>query len=131
MWRRKLHDELGWFDTRYRSAGDYEFWMRCLDAGKKFYKINDPHVVYYQNPKGLSTRPDTRGVAEAMDIHKRYCRKLMPDEVVMATADYARALDPALAVPPPGKADRYVMAQEALRNLARRGKFAAPDGASR
>lgn len=131
MWRRKLHDELGWFDTRYRSAGDYEFWMRCLDAGKKFYKINDPHVVYYQNPKGLSTRPDTRGVAEAMDIHKRYCRKLMPDEVVMATADYARALDPALAVPPPGKADRYVMAQEALRNLARRGKFAAPDGAPR
>ncbi len=61
MWRRRLHDELGLFDTRYRSAGDYEFWLRCAAAGKVFHRVADPHVVYYQNPQGYSTRADTTG----------------------------------------------------------------------
>jgi glycosyltransferase involved in cell wall biosynthesis len=28
MWRRSLHEEFGLFDGSYRSAGDYEFWLR-------------------------------------------------------------------------------------------------------
>ena len=51
MWRKSLHDELGPFDNRYKSAGDWEFWMRCLASRKTFRKINIPHVVYYQNPE--------------------------------------------------------------------------------
>jgi glycosyltransferase involved in cell wall biosynthesis len=124
MWRKRLHEELGYFDTRFKSAGDYEFWMRCLAAGKKFYKINDPHVVYYQNPKGLSTRPDTRGVVEAMEIHKTYCRKLIPQDVVMPREQFICKLDSTRAnwVEAHTK-DRYVLAQQALRNLARHQKY--------
>lgn len=126
MWRRSLHDELGWFDTHLKSAGDYEFWFRCLAAGKIFYKTNDPHVVYYQNPDGLSTRPDSHGVMEAMDVHKRYCRKLMPDEVTMSNADFLARLDPDNAhLAPPNETYRYRMAHDALRNLARGRKFTA------
>jgi glycosyltransferase involved in cell wall biosynthesis len=124
MWRRKLHEDLGYFDTFYKSAGDYEFWMRCLAAGKKFYKINDPHVVYYQNPKGLSTRPDTRGIAESMEIHKVYCRKLIAREVVMPCQEFIQKLDPGgTAGILDNTQDRYVLAQQALRNVARRQKY--------
>lgn len=123
MWRKSLHEELGYFDTNYRSAGDYEFWFRCLAAGKKFYKINDPHVAYYQNPNGLSTRPDSRGLVEALDIHKRYCRKMMPEEVVMPTIDFLGALYPEGGGQVPNDRYRYAMAQEALRRTARRRKF--------
>lgn len=122
MWRKRLHDELGWFDTRYKSAGDHEFWMRCLAAGKQFWKINDPHVVYYQNPKGLSTRPDTRGVVEAMDIHKTYCRKIIPREMVAPTEEFRRILGPVLHAAGEGQ-DRYAMAHDALRNLGRTARF--------
>lgn len=126
MWRRSLHDEVGWFDTHLKSAGDYEFWFRCLAAGKTFYKINDPHVVYYQNPNGLSTRPDSRGVIEAMDVHKRYCRRLMPEEVTMSNADFLARLDPANAhLVSPNDTYRYRLAHDALRNLARGRKFAS------
>lgn len=124
MWRKRLHDEIGYFDIRYRSAGDYEFWMRCLAAGKKFYKLNDPHVVYYQNPEGLSTRPDTRGVAEAMEVTKTYARKLVPKDVVLSREDFIRKLG--LSWPEDGgdsRRDRYELSQQALRNLARRGKY--------
>jgi hypothetical protein len=88
MWRKSLHDELGLFDTRYRSAGDYEFWLRCVVAGKNFRKINTPHVVYYQNPKGISTRPDTRGMEEFYDVLRRYSSKLMSRTLLLSRQDF-------------------------------------------
>ncbi|MGE0310862.1 MAG: glycosyltransferase [Lautropia sp.] len=77
MWRRALHDELGAFDTRYRAAGDYEFWLRCLAAGKVFHKIDDPHVAYFHNPEGMSTRTDTPGHAETRQITARYASRFL------------------------------------------------------
>ncbi len=125
MWRRHLHDEIGYFDTHYKSAGDYEFWMRCLAAGKKFYKINDPHVIYYQNPKGLSTRPDSRGVVESMEINKIYCRKLVPSEIVISHEQFLQKLNSnkAISMDVNNSKDRYGLAQQALRNLARHQKY--------
>ena len=132
MWRKSLHDELGYFNTHFKSAGDYEFWMRCLAAGKCFYKLNDPHVVYYQNPNGLSTRSDTRGVVEAKEIHKTYGRKLVSENLVMPFEQFCSGK--LLGVPAAlddRKHDRYAQTQHALRNAARRYKYAAVDGASR
>ena len=77
MWRRRLHDELGLFDTRYRSAGDYEFWLRCSAAGKVFHRVADPHVVYYQNPQGYSTRADTTGHSETRELTAQYGLRLL------------------------------------------------------
>lgn len=77
MWRRRVHDELGVFDTRYRSAGDYEFWLRCATAGRVFHRVADPHVVYFQNPQGYSTRADTTGHSETREITARYASRLL------------------------------------------------------
>ncbi len=77
MWRKSLHDAVGLFDIGYKSAGDYEFWLRCLAAGKIFYKINDPHVAYYHNPKGLSTQAETLGIEEARRITRKYSPLLL------------------------------------------------------
>jgi glycosyltransferase involved in cell wall biosynthesis len=123
MWRKRLHDELGYFDTNYQSAGDYEFWMRCLAAKKKFYKTNDPHVAYYQNPKGLSTRPGGRGLAEAMLVHKTYCRKLITEDVVMPLSAFRKKLDSTGVEAQENERSRYVLAQHALRDAARFCKY--------
>jgi len=55
MWRKNLHDKYGFFDSKYRSAGDWEFFLRCTMSGAKFKKINDILGVYYFNPRGIST----------------------------------------------------------------------------
>ena len=89
MWRRKLHDEVGLFDASFKSAGDWEFWLRCISQGKSFFKLNAPHVVYFQNPEGVSTRPDTRGVEEARRIVKRYARKLISKHLKMSRSELA------------------------------------------
>lgn len=125
MWRKSLHDELGYFNTQLKSAGDYEFWMRCAAAGKCFYKVNDPHVAYYQNPKGLSTRPDTRGVVEANEIRKTYGRKLISENLVMPFDAFCREKLPEVPhAQSGGTRNRYDLAQLALRNAARR-KYSA------
>lgn len=72
MWRREIHSDVGLFDTSFKSAGDWEFWLRCFIHDKRFCRIMTPHVVYYHNPDGISTRPDTRGIEEGRWITRRY-----------------------------------------------------------
>jgi glycosyltransferase involved in cell wall biosynthesis len=118
MWRASLHNDVGKFDTRYRSAGDYEFWVRCLANGKTFRKINTPHVVYYHNPEGISTQPDTRGIEEAQDILRRYSGKLISPALLKSRRDFWASL----GTKPPGAmiADNtpyYDVVQSALLRL--------------
>jgi GT2 family glycosyltransferase len=72
MWRRGLHDSLGYFDTNYISAADWEFWLRCATRGVQFGKCPIPTVAYYVNPVGVSTRPGTAGITESSSIRDRY-----------------------------------------------------------
>jgi hypothetical protein len=78
MWRKSVHEDVGYFNENLRSASDWEFWMRCVIAGKKFFKINDPHVVYYVNPDGISTSVAGPGIEEGLGVTKRLMRQLLP-----------------------------------------------------
>jgi hypothetical protein len=134
MWRRTLHDEVGLFDANFRSAGDYDFWLRCVQAGKTFFKVNDPHVVYFVNPEGLSTQPNTRGIDEANRITKRHGHKLLSPRLLSSDEEFMRELTRLTGVPvPPNEAEqalpdwRYTAAQRALRlhSAASRGRSRA------
>jgi hypothetical protein len=56
MWRKNLHDKYGYFDENLKYAGDWDFWLRCVEGGSKFKKIYEVIGLYYQNPEGLSTK---------------------------------------------------------------------------
>ena len=58
MWRRSYHDKYGQFDSKYRSAGDWELWLRGASQGAQFKKIERILGLYYFNPSGISTNPD-------------------------------------------------------------------------
>jgi glycosyltransferase involved in cell wall biosynthesis len=132
MWRRKLHDEVGFFDVSLKSAGDYEFWMRCLTKGKIFYKINIPHVVYFQNPDGISTRPNTRGIEEGHRVMRQYARSLISERFFSDDRIFRTELDAltgkALDLDP--QIDFYDMAQVALENLSRSSTSESVSGAA-
>lgn len=122
MWRRTLHSDLGLFNDDFQSAGDYEFWLRCCLAGKTFFKLNDPHVVYFVNPEGLSTQPDTRGFEEANQITKEYARRLISKWVVTEAAAFIEELSSrsGIAIKSPDLENekwdwRYKLVQHALR----------------
>ncbi len=53
MWRRTLHERYGLFDPSYRSAGDYEFWLRLAAGGERFLHIPECLGLYLQSPSGV------------------------------------------------------------------------------
>jgi hypothetical protein len=75
MWRRALHLKYGNFDEKYISAGDYEFWLRCASAGTLFLKDRSPHVSYFLNPQGLSTKRSSKAQKEIDQIQKKYLKQ--------------------------------------------------------
>ena len=58
MWRKSLHKNHGLFNQEYKSAGDWEMWLRAASKGSKFMKIKAPLGLYYFNPAGISTNPE-------------------------------------------------------------------------
>lgn len=67
MWRISLHsqNDCCLFDECYESAGDAEFWYKVSRKHQNpFGVISIPLSLYYQNPEGISTRPNTKGVNE-------------------------------------------------------------------
>ena len=58
MWRRAVHDKHGYFNQHYKSAADWDFWLRCSFGGSKFKKCDGVLGVYYFNPTGMSTNPE-------------------------------------------------------------------------
>ncbi|QTC91187.1 glycosyltransferase [Brevundimonas goettingensis] len=114
MWRKTLHAEVGVFNESYKSAADFDFWLRCLIKGKTFYKLNEPHVAYYVNPQGLSTRADTRGVVEANAISRTLYRQIVSPLLTLSDADFLAKVGPVSAEVADSHR-RYDILQAALR----------------
>lgn len=53
MWRKSLHDEIGYFDEMLISAGDYEFWLRIAIKYPCLH-IPRPLSLYLENPNSIS-----------------------------------------------------------------------------
>ena len=70
MWRRALHDDVGYFEGKYRLAGDYEFFMRlALEHGA--HHIDEVLGLYYESSDNLSYNHEAMR-AELDDFLGRY-----------------------------------------------------------
>ena len=56
--KKKSVVDAGMFNPAFSISGDYEMWCRMQSKGYKFLKIDEPIGSYYQNPEGVSTKPD-------------------------------------------------------------------------
>ncbi|NBW13000.1 MAG: glycosyltransferase [Caulobacteraceae bacterium] len=59
LWKKSLHERFGWFDENYKTASDADFWLRCCVGGATIGMVNHPVGLYYENPTGRSTNPET------------------------------------------------------------------------
>lgn len=73
MWRKSLHDRFGYFDEFYKSAGDYEYWMRLASNGVKFYKIRGAVVgAYLKRQNSVEAREPLLSLWEANHARLKY-----------------------------------------------------------
>ena len=59
VWRKSMHDGIGLFDSEMKMASDWEMWLRAVQNGSKFAQLPGVYGMYYMNPSGLSTNPET------------------------------------------------------------------------
>jgi hypothetical protein len=66
MWRASLHQRYGYFNESYKSAGDYEFWLRCAKEDNYFHV---PAVlgVYCARADGVELGDPTGSAQESLD----------------------------------------------------------------
>jgi glycosyltransferase involved in cell wall biosynthesis len=74
LWKRDLHDKHGYFDESYKSAGDWEMWLRFVAGGSKFKLTPTVLGLYYHNPFGLSTSVDNKNnkLVEEKKVFRKY-----------------------------------------------------------
>lgn len=75
MWRKSMHDRFGYFDPSYISSGDWEMWLRAVSLGSKFKKIPGFYILFYQNPEGLSTNPDSEKATKRKNENDQIIKK--------------------------------------------------------
>jgi len=73
MWRKSMHTKYGFFDERYKVAGDWEMWLRAVKGGAHFLRIPGVYGLYYDNPQSLSNRDKSSVVRqESLEVGRRY-----------------------------------------------------------
>lgn len=70
MWRRNIHETIGYFDEQYQALGDQEFWLRM---GEHHELLHVPEFtgLYWVTPEGLSNRGEIAD-PEHIQIRKKY-----------------------------------------------------------
>ncbi|WP_026841166.1 glycosyltransferase [Citrifermentans bremense] len=73
LWRRSLHDEIGYFDERYQCIADYEFWLRASER-HQFIHVSQFLGLYWLNEQTVSRNGDLPTL-EYLYIQKLYRQK--------------------------------------------------------
>jgi glycosyltransferase involved in cell wall biosynthesis len=75
MWRKSIHDRLGFFDTNYIIAADYDMWLR-IAAQFDFFHVPGPLGSLYESPDTISGSNNIRELnTETLSIQKHHLNK--------------------------------------------------------
>ncbi len=89
MWRKEIHNKIGYFDEIFKSAGDYEFWCRMVfENNSYFYHINEFLGVYYQNINGIELGNQKVSLEESLVVNNKYKKYLLNNSEI----DFANEL---------------------------------------
>ena len=78
MWKKNIHEKIGFFDESYKTAADGDLWLKAAANGLKIKMINHPIGLYYNNPNGRSTNSETlkEMVQEVQRMRQKYIKYL-------------------------------------------------------
>ena len=71
MWRKAVHDAHGYFDEKFESAGDWEFWLR-ISKTEKFLYFKEYLGLYLKSPTSIEHRDYQLSRREIQKIRRIY-----------------------------------------------------------
>jgi glycosyltransferase involved in cell wall biosynthesis len=72
MWRKEVHDQIGYFDESYHVAGDLEFWLRMLSNGYNLEHCGFVVGDYSVREDSAEHREPLRTLQETMRARSKY-----------------------------------------------------------
>lgn len=85
--RRSSMEEVGLFDEAMARADDWDFWLRCAIAGKRFLYRDDPGTLALIRLHATSlTRRDRRLLPSLVRMHERAAAASMPPDLAAQNA---------------------------------------------
>ena len=86
MWRRNIHETIGYFDEQYQALGDQDFWLRM---GEQFQLLHVSEFtgLYWVTSEGLSNRKEIANPEESQ-IREKYLLRHQGKEVKAAGGKY-------------------------------------------
>lgn len=118
MWRRDLHDRYGYFEPDFRSAGDYEFWLRMCPT-ETFLHIPETLGLYLESPTSVEHSNQEAAARETITALERHWPKEWGQRPEPGTEN-ALAASRAKAQPQPAAADAGDLIGQAM-TIAERG----------
>lgn len=73
LWRRSIHEQIGYFDETYTVACDYDMWLRMANAGVRFYYLPDSAGIYRLRSDSLEHRNPAACKMESKQIRRAQC----------------------------------------------------------
>lgn len=70
--RRQVLADVGPWNTKMIYCEDYEYWLRCIRAGKQFQWIGGCHCLYRKNHAGATTQKLCGTLEEVADVTVRF-----------------------------------------------------------
>lgn len=90
LYRRAMHDELGFYDDRLPVVGDWDFTMKVLARGPLEFLDDRPLAYWHQRPGNRGT--DGNSVISGDELHRRFDAELRD----AALRDYVNEYGPGL-----------------------------------
>lgn len=83
LWRKDLHEKIGYFDLELPSIADWEMWIRMAYNGYKFKLLPEVLCMFYENPNSTSNRfSETREKVEKELLYKKYSENFQNPKVI-------------------------------------------------
>lgn len=79
--RRDVYRTVAAFDTSLTHAEDFDFWLRCVKAGKSFAHVGGLHCLYRKNHAGAATRLACKTVTAMARLGARHLETSLPAAV--------------------------------------------------
>jgi GT2 family glycosyltransferase len=70
--RRQVLADVGPWNTKMIYCEDYEYWLRCIRAGKQFQWVGGCHCLYRKNHAGATTQKLCGTLEEVADVTTRF-----------------------------------------------------------
>lgn len=74
FFKKEIFKKIGGFDSKYRIAGDYDFWLKVLKEKPNIFYFNKSFGSYLKDERGISQSVSgiVRGYKEMIDVCKKY-----------------------------------------------------------